>query len=419
MTTAAGAVEVGDEFVVDVESVAHGGHCVARHEGRVLFVRHTAPGEKVRVRVTEVAKRHARAEAIEVLTPSTDRVEPPCPVAGSCGGCDWQHVSLEAQRRLKTDVVKEALQRFAGLDLPVEVVGAPGDADGLRWRTRLQLAVDDQGRAGLRGHRSNNIVHMQECLLASHPVGDVLAQTWDGSESVEVIDPSVGERVVAPVARQPQRAKGVRGRFRAPRRQRPVNDHLITEAVTVDGETRSFHVATHGFWQVHPAAAETLVRAVMEALEPQPGEKAMDLYSGVGLFARFLADAVGPDGSVLAVESDPRASELGGENLPGQAVSRRGRSDWAAERLVALGERPDVVVLDPPRSGAGERVMRAIVDLAPRKVAYVACDPVALARDLRTAIDGGMVVDSVQAFDLFPMTQHVECVATLHWPGRR
>jgi tRNA/tmRNA/rRNA uracil-C5-methylase (TrmA/RlmC/RlmD family) len=383
-------------LTVTVGPVAHGGHCVARHEGRVVFVRHTLPGETVRAVVTDGAEGSSfwRADAVEVLTPSPDRVPPPCPWSGPgrCGGCDWQHVSVPAQRALKAEVVREQLSHLAHLDVVVDVEPVPGDVEGLGWRTRVTWAVADDGAAGLRRHRSHEVVPVDSCRIA-HPLVDeagVTRRTWPGAGSVEVsASVATGERLVLPDGR---------------------GDGVLTEVV--DG--RAFRVTGGGFWQVHPGAAATLLAAVMQGLQPQPGDSALDLYGGVGLFAARLAEAVGPTGRVTLVESDRVAVADARHNLAGLAAVRveRGRVDHVLRRLRT--GRADLVVLDPPRSGAG----RAVVDLVarqvrPRRVAYVACDPAALARDLTWFAERGYRLTGLRAFDIFPMTHHVECVALL------
>ena len=387
---------MGTSLTVSVGPVAHGGHCVARHEGRVVFVRHTLPGETVRAVVTDGAEGSSfwRADAVEVLTPSPDRVPPPCPWSGPgrCGGCDWQHVSVPAQRALKAEVVREQLSHLAHLDVVVEVEPVPGDVEGLGWRTRVTWAVADHGAAGLRRHRSHEVVPVDSCRIA-HPLVDeagVTRRTWPGAGSVEVsASVATGERLVLPDGR---------------------GDGVLTEVV--DG--RAFRVTGGGFWQVHPGAAATLLAAVMQGLQPQPGDTALDLYGGVGLFAARLAEAVGPTGRVTLVESDRVAVADARHNLAGLAAVRveRGRVDHVLRRLRT--GRADLVVLDPPRSGAG----RAVVDLVarqvrPRRVAYVACDPAALARDLTWFAERGYRLKGLRAFDIFPMTHHVECVALL------
>jgi tRNA/tmRNA/rRNA uracil-C5-methylase (TrmA/RlmC/RlmD family) len=395
---------VGRRVTLDVGVVAHGGHCVGRHEGRVVFVRHALPGERVVAEVTEVRRSFWRADAVEVLRPSPDRVPPPCPWAGPgrCGGCDWQHAALPAQRALKAQVVREQLHRLAGLDRDVTVEEVPGAPDGLGWRTRVRYAVDADGRAGLRRHRSHDVVPVDRCRIA-HPAVDaagVTARRWPGVAAVEVATSvGTGETVVLPDGR---------------------GDAVLTEVV----DDRRFDVSGGGFWQVHPAAAPALRAAVLEALDPRPGESALDLYCGAGLFADALADRLGPGGRVTAVESDARAAQDARVNLAQWATVRveRGRVDHVLRRMRL--RRADLVVLDPPRSGAGKSVVSLLSGVRARRICYVACDPAALARDLRWFAERGYDLVGLRAFDLFPMTAHVECVALLepararHGPGQ-
>jgi tRNA/tmRNA/rRNA uracil-C5-methylase (TrmA/RlmC/RlmD family) len=378
-----------------VGPVAHGGHCVARHDGRVVFVRHALPGERVRAVVTEGHETSAywRADAVEVLAASPDRVAPPCPWSGPgrCGGCDWQHATPSAQRDLKATVVAEALHLLAGLDREVEVEAVAGDQDGLGWRTRVNWAVAADGTAGLHPHRSHQVVPVDRCRIAHPLVSEegVTARSWPGVRSVEVaVSTSTGERLVRPDGRGPG---------------------FLTESAA----GREFRVTGGGFWQVHPGAADVLVAAVLAGLEPRDGEAALDLYCGVGLFAAALAGPLGPHGRITAVESDRGAVEDARHNLAdfGRVRIERGRVDHVLRRL-RLG-RADLVVLDPPRSGAGRPVVRMLARVRARRISYVACDPAALARDLRWFAEEGYRLRDLRAFDLFPMTHHVECVATL------
>jgi tRNA/tmRNA/rRNA uracil-C5-methylase (TrmA/RlmC/RlmD family) len=381
---------------VEVGPVAHGGHCVARHEGRVLFVRHTLPGEQVMVRVTDASHaRFWRADAVEVLVPSPDRVPVRCPIAGPglCGGCDFQHVDLAGQRRLKTAVVAEQLQRLAGISWDGEVVGVdtPDTADGLHWRTRMRYQVDDEGRPGLRAARSHEVVPLPEqgCPIAHRRTPSVVADRWP-----------VGSELIA-VASADSTALLLDGRLQQ-------GDAELSEQAA----GRSWEVAASGFWQVHPAAADTLVAAVLEGLAPQPGEQAFDLYCGVGLFAGALAET---GCRVWGLESSHSAILTARRNLEDLGDRVRLRADRVERGLGRLPRRADLVVLDPPRSGAGKEVMAAVLSRHPRAVAYVACDPAALARDLGTAARHGYSPVSIRGFDLFPMTQHLECVA-IHEP---
>lgn len=372
---------------LEVGGYGTGGVCVAHHpDGRVVFVRHALPGERVRARVTAARTSWLRADAVEVLQASTDRVEPPCAYAGpgGCGGCDLQHAAPAAQRAWKASVVAEQLHRLAGLDVAVEVeelLGGP-----LGWRTRVAYTVGHDGRAGLLAHHSHTVVPIERCLIADPRVeaAGVVARRWRGIGSVEVAVAGEQTRVVARPAHGRPRVTGPAG----------LTEHAAGRDFTV-----------HGFWQVHPAAAAVLVDAVLAALVPTAGERALDLYAGAGLFAAALVDA---GCAVIAVDGSRQAAADCAANVPTADV-RHGE----VSASLADVQDADILVLDPPREGARRPVVEAVAGLAPRAVAYVACDPAALARDVATFAEQGYALTSVRAFDLFPMTHHVECVALL------
>ena len=400
----AGASLVGTQFEAEIGKVAHGGHCVARYDGRVVFVRHALPGETVRVRITDggTGNRFLLGDAVEVLRASEHRVAPRCRFAGpgGCGGCDWQHSELTYQRELKAAVVAEQFQRLAGLEVDVAVEAVPGDAEGTRWRTRTEFAIDASGAAGLRRHHSHEIIPVDDCLISTERViqTGVLKERWPTATSVDVVDASGEPRAVT-----------------VPLPQTDSTVPYVTERVDAGDWAGQFRLSARGFWQVHPGAAATFVAHVLRELAPQPGERAIDLYAGVGLFALALADAVGPTGAILAVESDGRAFGDAKANLRlhPEIELRRGKVDRALKPLVRQGIHTDLVVLDPPRTGAGKSVIKDIAALRPRAVAYVACDPAALARDVAYAREAGYGIRSLRAFDAFPMTHHVECIAVL------
>src|SRR3954454_19482942 len=403
---------VGREFELMVGPVAHGGHCVARHEGRVVFVRHALPGERVVARVTE--DRHpgfCRADAVAVLEASPDRVDRPGPYSGPgrCGGCDWQHVAPAAQRELKAAVVREQLSRLAGLDVDVTVEELPGGP--LRWRLRARFAVDRSGAAGLRRHRSHDVVVLDDCpITVESAARAVLHRRWPGAGAVDVSVDSTGAVTTTRLDRSghPTSSRVVRLGGELP-------EEPSTRAERRAGG-RDWEVEGTGFWQVHPAAADALVAAVAGFAEVRAGETVLDLYAGVGLFGGALAPAVGPTGRVVCVESDEAACAAADANLADlpQADVWQGEIDAAglAELLAELGG-PDVVVLDPPRAGAGPAVSRLLAGTGARAVVYVACDPAALARDVAAFGEAGYRLAAVRGFDAFPMTAHVECVALL------
>ncbi|HVT63570.1 MAG TPA: TRAM domain-containing protein [Mycobacteriales bacterium] len=360
---------------LEVGAVGHGGICVAHApDGRVVLVRHALPGERVRVAITEEKKSFLRADAVEVLEASPHRVEPPCPFAGPgrCGGCDWQHVELSEQRRFKAEVIETALRRIANVERPVTVEAVPGDDHGLRWRTRMRLAVGADGTVGLHRHRSNEIEPITDCLIAhpSLPVASVVEEEWPDVEAVD-----------------------------------------LQATDTVEAAGRTWRIPEGGFWQVHPGAPDALVAAVRRFATLEPADVCVDLYAGVGLFAGALAPLV-PHGDVIAVESVAEAADAATANLadlPNVTVVTEKVARW----LRHTNDGADVVVLDPPRRGAGPDVVAGIVKRGPRRVVYVACEPSALARDIAAFAEHGWELADLSAYDLFPMTSHVECVALL------
>jgi tRNA/tmRNA/rRNA uracil-C5-methylase (TrmA/RlmC/RlmD family) len=413
-------VESSELIELEIGAVANGGSCVARHEGRVVFVRHALPGERVRAQITQETKNFLRADAVEILEASPDRVQAPCPFSGPgrCGGCDWQHASLPAQRKLKAAVVEEQLRRVAGIEREVIVEEVPGAPDGLGWRTRMQFAVRRDGAVGLRKHRSHTIEPIDECLIA-HPEVEVLGierKRWPGASGVEAIaSAGTGDRLAV---------LSTRGRARVPRMDAPVR--LISGKpekppfVREDVAGRLWQVSGSGFWQVHPGAAQTLADAVIEALEPRHGEVAVDLYCGAGLFAGVLGESIGPDGLVVGIESDGqsvRDARFNLRDMPHVSIERGEVENVLNELQFGRGKtklnRADLVVLDPPRTGAGRDVVKRIAELAGRRIAYVSCDAATLARDLAFFSEQGWTLSGLRAFDAFPMTQHVELLATL------
>lgn len=404
-------MQTGDVLELEVSGIAHGGVFVSRHgeSGLVVFTPDALPGERIRARVTDVRRSFARAETLDVLDASEDRIphvwreaDVSRPPAARPGGADFGHIALAAQRELKRRVLEEAFDRFAGgaVSTLVEPAGRDETADGTRWRTRVGLHVDADGRVGPFAARSHDVIDVADYPLATAEVADAaLALGREQPGRIDLVQPADGR---VRILRRPD--------ARARRRERP-------EVVTQRVADRIFRVDAGGFWQVHRGAATVLDGAVRDALTRltvDTGAHHLDLYGGVGLFSAALAGH-GENARVTTVESASSATRHARQNLadlPVRAVTAR------VERFVAgLAPEDDlargIVLLDPPRSGAGERVVHAIAQLAPRAVVYVACDPVALARDVGTFRRLGYDVDALRAFDLFPNSHHVEAVAVL------
>ncbi|MRX42928.1 class I SAM-dependent RNA methyltransferase [Agromyces kandeliae] len=418
--------EPGPVLELDVERIAHGGVAVARHEGRVVFVADAIPGERVRAQVTDAGHdRFWRAETVEVLDASPDRREHVWAEASvdrapedRAGGAEFGHIVLRRQRELKADVLRDALARMGGIEREVDVRGvdpalAPGvdPESGTGWRTRVRLHVGAEGAVGPYAARSHRIVPVASLPLAVAEIESIAPLGADRGTA----DADVGATAIDLVAPSTGAAELV---IRTAGDRRPEHPPTIVERV---GE-RSFTLDRGGFWQVHRGAAATLTRAVQAAVDPgrfDPDAENQDLYGGVGLLAAAVGDRFGPSTRITTVEADARATEHAGANLADWIGARAvtDRVDRYLDRLAGAadastrGLRGATVVLDPPRAGAGRAVVERLTELRPAQVVYVACDPVALARDVATFRATGYEIEALDAFDLFPNTHHVEAVA--------
>jgi len=455
------------EVELDITNVAHGGVFVARHEGRVVFVPDTMPGERVRARIGDSShERFWRGEVLEVLEPSPER-QPHVwsaasierPPAERAGGAEFGHIRPEHQRELKRQVLEDALERMAkysseeiataGIDggrLHVEPV-AGETADGTGWRTRVRLQVDGDGNLGPFASRSHTVIPVEDLPLATALVQDAapFGQRFPGAESVDVVATGLGTSHVL-VNDAPDRS-GNRSANRGGGRQGARSSNRRSDRRSGGGSARQsnrtarprqqpvpirervgdreFRLDARGFWQVHRAAAETLTAAVQSAVDEalfDPRAANLDLYGGVGLLAAALGDRFGSTLRITSVESSEAATDDAAENLADWvgAAAVTDRVERYITRLAADASaaergrlRAATIVLDPPRSGAGRDVVDAIASVTPAQVVYVACDPVALARDLAYFGGHGYRLQGMRAFDLFPNTHHMEAVATL------
>lgn len=401
----------GKDVELDVTGIAHGGISVARLDGRVVFVTDAIPGERVVARVTDDRKKAFwRADAVEVVEASPHRQEHVWGAASidrdpavRAGGAEFGHIELSHQRALKKQVLTEAMQRFAKLDVDVEVEPVAGDveAKGLGWRTRVSLHVDGDGRVGPYAARSHTVVTVDDLPLATAALAEAapLDQLFVGEERVDVLEASEGgARLI-------------------------IGDQARTTIVERVGD-REFRLDDAGFWQVHHGAATTLTEAVQDLVDPalfDPRAANLDLYGGVGLLAAAIGDRFGQATRITSVESDSRATDHASENLQewigASAVTGRVER-WIREHSKATGiDRSrlaaSTILLDPPRSGAGRAVVDEITSIEPAQVVYVACDPVALARDVAFFAERGYHLEAIRAFDLFPHTHHLETVVRL------
>lgn len=398
---------VGQLLELEISNVAHGGIMVARHEGRVVFVSDAIPGETVRAVITDDSKaKFWRADTVEVLVASEHRQGHVWSAASidrapaeRAGGAEFGHIALDHQRELKQRVLAEALQRMAGLTTDVRVEAIPGNADGTGWRTRVRLHVAEDGTVGPFAARSHRVIPVTDLPLATPRIN---AEARLGTR----VGPSAGAHIDI-IETSDEEVLVLSEGASAP---------TITEMV---GE-RQFQLDARGFWQVHKHAAQTLTSAVQSAIDPtlfDPSVPNLDLYGGVGLLATAVGDRFGARTLITSVESDAVATGFAAGNLAEWAGAEAvtSRVDRFLSRMLAESDRyrAATVVLDPPRSGAGKAVVSQIAQLGPAQVIYVACDPVALARDVAQFAVNGYQLSGIRGFDLFPNTHHVEAVASL------
>ena len=391
-----------DSESVRIERPATGGGVAHLADGRVIFVRHSLPGELVEVEITESSKNFARGEAVKILEPSAERITPICPVAGpgGCGGCDLQHASASAQREWKTFLVQDQLQRIAGIEVELKI--EPMLEPTLHTRTRLRCAVTESGQLALRAARSHDLIPVSTCAVSDTAFAPAFENSWGKVDEVELRAIGDGEPFAVVRRGESYDVVGLDGTRRHPDTQ---------SRVSVCGFVYS--VGPRSFWQSHRDGPEILVKQVLLYAKLEKGSHAVDLFSGVGLFSIAMAREVGPAGKVVAVESSAfsvRDARQNAQGFPWVKIREWTVSARAINDAVMEG---DVVVLDPPRIGLAKGVVEALARRKPRRIVYVSCDAATFARDLALFEDEGLELVDMKVYDLFPMTEHVEIVALL------
>ena len=399
---------------LEITAMAHGGSGIGRIDGRVVFCPGVIPGDVVQAEIVDDSKKSLwRAQALSIIQPSPHRVPHIWPEASidrpvdqRAGGADYGHIALDYQRQLKTDILRDSLTRFGGFSDAelgdVKVQSAPGDNErnGTGWRTRVTLHANEDGELGPYAEKTHTVIPVSQLPLATEAIqtAGVATTLFEGAHTVRVLDTAgSGLRLIID-------------------EQAPAD---ITEKV---GD-QEFRLSDHSFWQVHHSAPAVLSDAVARAINPArffADADNADLYAGVGLLARAMADRVSENVNLTAVESDERALGYIAENLAGTATvntvaQRVDRWIAAQARQNAGTSNPwakATIVLDPPRSGAKSDVTDALVSLGAGQIVYVACDPVALARDAGAFRQAGYEMVFLEAWDLFPHTHHMETIAT-------
>ncbi len=409
-----------DTIDITLDAIAHGGEALGRHGGKVIFVPYAIPGERVRVEIVEAKERWARGRLIAVLRASPDRIEPPCPYFGPdrCGGCQWQHITYERQAELKREIVADQLRRLGHLAAPpvADIIALADDAGLLDfgYRNHVQFALSPEGRPGFRRAASHEVIPIDRCLLLSERLDELygaLDLAWpeltgitlrEGADQTLVLLETAGQELPELELDLPAACAVL-----TPRGVQPLIGEPWIEVVV---GTQRYRVSATSFFQVNTVGAAALVEVVRNYADLTPADIVLDAYCGVGLFALALADTAA---EVIGIESAASACEDFAHNAAdlSHVSLHEGAVDEVLPALRAQGQRIDVVVMDPPRAGAGEAVVRELAALQPRRIVYVSCDPATLARDSVSLSAAGYRLIEAQPVDLFPQTYHVETVA--------
>ena len=384
-------LNIGDIVTLNIGKIVHGGHFIARHNNQVIFVRHGISGEIANVKITSINSKLAFGDAIEILKKSKDRVKSPCKYSkpGGCGGCDFQHISPEIQKNLKKIIIQDQFNRIAKIDINPEVISTE-PLTGLNWRSRLDLAISNNGKTGLYSHRSNEIIEIDECLIAVEQINKskVFSKYWNTSDRLSISVSSENELNVN------QAGKNILG-----------SDELKE---VVDDNT--YTISPKSFWQSHKNAPRLLLQQVRKYAKIKLGDRICDLYGGAGLFTAPMAKLTGEAGEVHLIERDNDCIKDAKKMFKTKKniIIHHGKVEQKLGKIKNI----DIIILDPPRNGAGKQVIHQIIDKKPKSIVYVSCDPTSLARDTKILIDNNYTLSNVLGLDLFPMTHHIECIAS-------
>jgi 23S rRNA (uracil1939-C5)-methyltransferase len=427
-------MQTGTEVQLDIDRLGIYGEGVGRLEGFTLFVEGALPGERVEAALYEKRRTFARARLTHLHTPSAHRVAPPCPLFGECGGCQLMHLAYPQQLEAKRQLVVDALQRIG--HIVVDVPPCIPSPDTLGYRNKIQLPVTPGGRLGLYAKESHHIVEMEQCLIHS-PLGE---QVRAGVQELLLLTKVALRHVLIRTTRRPQEALVVLVAAGGP------PPHALAAQIcqalpcvkgviyTVNGSPHNrvlggtfqtlagrgwieeelcgltFTLSAASFFQVNPAQAEALYHYVLSQAALTGTERLLDAYSGVGTLALICARGVE---EVVGIETIPEAVADAQENAQRNQIHNARFLCGPAEELIETVEGVDVALLNPPRKGCDTALLAALARKAPRRILYISCDMATLARDLALLCEQGYAVTSVQPFDMFPQTMHVECVAVL------
>jgi tRNA/tmRNA/rRNA uracil-C5-methylase (TrmA/RlmC/RlmD family) len=384
-------LKLNDLITVSIGPIAHGGHFISRHNGQVVFVRHAITDEVAVVKITSIGSKIAFGDAIEIIEPSKDRVNAPCKYSSPelCGGCDFQHISMAAQLKFKKIVIEEQFERIANIKISPEVINAGIDS-GLHWRTHLDFAISKNGKVGLYSFKTKEVIEIEECLIAVNPINklNIFNSKWDGEERLSVFASSLNEVSIHRLD------KNISG------------PSEINEVV----EGNSYNISHGSFWQSHKNAPKILINKLMEFANFETGDRVCDLYGGVGLFTAPILKIIGETGEIHLIETNNRCIKDAKKIFEKKknVIIHHGKVEQKLGKIKNI----DAIVMDPPRTGATKQVINQIVEKKARSIIYISCDPSSLARDTKILLNSSYTLDKIIGLDLFPMTHHIECIAS-------
>ena len=385
------SLDIGDIITLDIGSIANGGHFIARHNNQIIFVRHSISGEKANVKITAVNSKFAFGDAVEILKSSKDRVEAPCKYAHpeGCGGCDFQHIKPQAQLDLKRAVIEDQFKRIAKIEVRPELIFTE-PTNGLNWRSRLNLSVSENRNLGLRAFRSNKIIEVDECLIALKEINDseIFTKKWDHEDNLKISYSSESDFNISHFGKNVSGSNNLR---------EVVNDS-------------KYEISPQSFWQSHKNAPRLLLEQVIKFANIKKGQKICDLYGGVGLFALPISKLIGENGEVHLIEVDKTCIE--DANKMFKDIQNIFIHHGKVEQKLGSVKKIDTIILDPPKNGISKQVINQMIEKKPKSIVYVSCNPSTLARDSKILLDNNYELSNIVCLDLFPMTHHIECVAS-------
>ncbi len=408
-------------FSVTLDKWAYGGEVMGRlDDGRAVFVPFALPGEEVKIRLVEEKRGFARAEMLEVLTPSPERITPRCPHFAVCGGCHYQHMPYQAQLAAKQAVFQDTLVRIGKMDpellapLLRPIVPSPSPWN---YRNYVQFHLDAEGRLGFRAARSDEVVAVDECHLPEEGLNQLWPQLeLDPIPSLRRVGLRSGADDDAMLIFETDDDEGLEFSLDIPLaavQLGPESLHILSDDAVLEMEVLdySFQVSAGSFFQVNTQMAAAMVAHILDYLSLDESQTVLDVYCGVGLFSAFLAGEVG---RLIGIEENPMAVEDFAVNL--DAFNNVEIYEAPAEEVMPeLDASPDIVLVDPPRAGLALPVLDAIIAMKPKQLVYISCDPSTLARDAKRLMASGFILEQITPFDMFPQTYHIESIS--FWRG--